>query len=192
MIKIENKDYIKSKWSGGTTTQLLIWPPEGDYVSRNFKFRLSSATIEEEESVFTKLPGIQRYLSVLEGKIELTIFEDEQMKKESLNPFEVFSFWGDQKVKSKGKARDFNLMVQNGNGKLEGLIVQKKEVLQSAPGCFFLYLEQGKIVVEKLDSNEEPQELNSKESLYELSQEQTSYLITPDRVAKLMIAWIEV
>lgn len=192
MTKIENKDYQQSKWSGGTTTQLLIWPPKSDYKTRKFKFRISSATIEDEQSEFTKLPGVYRYLSVLAGELELTITEAKNSYKKSLNPFKIFSFWGDQEVSSKGKVRDFNLMLQQCNGKLEAKKIQKREVLESPPGCFFLYLDEGKVSVEKLDSNQGIQELESKDSLYEISQEHRSYVITSDLEAKIMVAWIEI
>ena len=192
MTKIEEKDYKKSKWSGGTTTQLLIWPPESDYKTREFQFRISSATIEEEHSVFTKLPGIYRYLSVLEGKLELTLEKNNKIHQEILNPFDVFTFWGDQEVKSKGKVRDFNLMLQQCKGKLEAIKMEERQVLHSASGCFFLYLEQGNVVVEKLDSEERPLELKAKESFYEFTQELRSYVITPTAEAKMMMAWIEI
>ncbi len=192
MTKIEEKDYKKSKWSGGTTTQLLIWPPESDYKTREFQFRISSATIEEEHSVFTKLPGIYRYLSVLEGKLELTLEKNNKIHQEILNPFDVFTFWGDQEVKSKGKVRDFNLMLQQCKGKLEAIKMEERQVLHSASGCFFLYLEQGNVVVEKLDSEERPLELKAKESFYEFTQELRSYVITPTAEAKIMMAWIEI
>jgi len=192
MTKIEEKDYQESKWSGGTTTQLLIWPAESDYKTRKFQFRISSAIIEDEHSVFTQLPGIYRYLSILEGKLELTLEKNNKIHQEILNPFDVFTFWGDQEVKSKGKVRDFNLMLQQCKGKLKAVTVEKRQVLQSAPGCFFLYLEQGNVVVEKLDSVERPLELKAKESFYELSQESRSYVVTSTSDAKIMIAWIEV
>ena len=192
MTKIEEKDYKKSKWSGGTTTQLLIWPPESDYKTREFQFRISSATIEEEHSVFTKLPGIYRYLSVLEGKLELAVEKNHQIHHESLNLFDVFAFWGDQEVKSKGKVRDFNLMLQQCKGKLEAIKMEERQVLHSASGCFFLYLEQGNVVVEKLDSEERPLELKAKESFYEFTQELRSYVITPTAEAKIMMAWIQI
>ena len=192
MTKIEEKDYQESKWSGGTTTQLLIWPPESDYKTREFQFRISSATIEEEHSVFTKLPGIYRYLSVLEGKLELAVEKSHQIHHEILNPFDILAFWGDQEVKSKGKVRDFNLMLQQCKGKLQAMRMEERQVLHSAPGCFFLYLVQGNVVVEKLDSEEGPLELKAKESFYEFTQELRSYVITPTAEAKIMIAWIEV
>lgn len=59
-IKVITKEQQKtSTWSGGTTTQLAIYPEDADYGKRNFTWRLSSATVEAEESVFTSLPGIK-------------------------------------------------------------------------------------------------------------------------------------
>ena len=40
-------------WTGGTTTQLAIWPEEADYASRRFDWRVSSARVEQEKSDFT-------------------------------------------------------------------------------------------------------------------------------------------
>lgn len=37
-------EYITTAWSGGKTTQMFIYPEESDFSTRNFKFRLSSAT----------------------------------------------------------------------------------------------------------------------------------------------------
>jgi len=59
-------------WSGGTTTQLCIYPYAATYTGRDFIFRISTATIESEESVFTKLPGYTRILMLLEGHTSAT------------------------------------------------------------------------------------------------------------------------
>ena len=40
------KDYKVSKWSGGDTTELYLYPENGDYRSGNFQLRISSATVE--------------------------------------------------------------------------------------------------------------------------------------------------
>ena len=55
-----------AKWSGGLTTELFIYPEGSAYSERNFDFRLSTATVEIETSVFTPLPHVQRTLMVLE------------------------------------------------------------------------------------------------------------------------------
>ena len=191
MVKLEPKDYERSRWSGGTTTQLMIWPPGGSYQSRTFEFRISSATIEDEKSEFTVLPGIYRRLSLLEGSLELFIDDGKCCQIKSLLPFELVSFWGDWKVESAGKVRDFNLMLKNRAGTLEGIYLQKKEVIVSLPGCFFIFVESGEVLVERLDGKEETQKLSPQESMYEIDQVRRTYLITPEYHAKLMLVRVE-
>ena len=57
-----------SSWSGGTTTELSIAPENGNYQSRDFLWRLSSATVELEESTFTSLPDFDRIILTLDVK----------------------------------------------------------------------------------------------------------------------------
>ena len=49
------------------TTELSIAPENGNYQSRDFLWRLSSATVELEESTFTSLPDFDRIILTLEG-----------------------------------------------------------------------------------------------------------------------------
>jgi hypothetical protein len=102
---------VTGVWSGGTTTQLAIWPPEADYKSRDFKWRISTARVEQEESVFTPLPGFQRHLMLLKGSIRL---EHENHGEVTLNAFEQSDFDGSWRTVSKGKCTDFNLMLAEG------------------------------------------------------------------------------
>ena len=100
------KHFQTSQWSGGSTTQLYIFPPIATYVERNFELRISTAKVAEE-STFTSLPGIDRKLMVLEGAI--TITHDGQHSKH-LKPFEVDEFSGDWKTTAIGICTDFNVM----------------------------------------------------------------------------------
>ena len=43
-------NYIISKWSGGTNTQVAIAPEGAVYADRDFLWRLSSARVELEHS----------------------------------------------------------------------------------------------------------------------------------------------
>lgn len=108
-------DFQTTNWSGGKTTELYISPENSSYAERNFDFRISRAVVEVEASVFTKLPGVIRYLSILEGALTLQINEDPTL---ALKPYEICQFQGDWDVKSFGKAMDFNLMIQRGTGQL--------------------------------------------------------------------------
>ena len=66
------EDYVCSVWSGGTTTQLLIAPEGAHYAARDFLWRVSSATVELDESDFTPLPEYERLIATLQGGITLT------------------------------------------------------------------------------------------------------------------------
>jgi len=117
-INIVRKNDLKtSKWSGGTTTQLMIYPQDSLYSERNFKWRLSSAKVDVEESIFTSLPEIWRIIMVIEGELKL---EHKGHHKASLKPFQQDSFSGGYETRSFGKVTDFNLMMGKGcNGAIE-------------------------------------------------------------------------
>jgi environmental stress-induced protein Ves len=105
LIKKENQTV--SKWSGGTTTQLFIYPPEALYTDRDFLFRISTATVETETSTFTSLAGYQRILIILKGALEIT--HAGQYTK-TLNTFDTDLFDGGWETSAKGKVTDFNIM----------------------------------------------------------------------------------
>lgn len=107
----KKEDYEVSQWSGGTTTQMYIYPENGDYAKRQFQVRISSATVEDESSKFTSLPGVQRYLMTLDGELKLV---HEGKYEKSMHPYEVERFPGDWETSSYGKVRDFNLMLKEG------------------------------------------------------------------------------
>ncbi len=111
--KIEN--FVQSRWSGGVTTQLYIYPENSSYSARDFNFRISIATSEIEKSQFTHLPNIKRYLSILKGRLELT---HEDGDKKILEPYEIYCFDGGIPIEAKGVVKDFNLMLKNCDGEL--------------------------------------------------------------------------
>ncbi|MDO5115094.1 MAG: HutD family protein [Synergistaceae bacterium] len=138
-IEIKRKDELtQKKWSGGVTTQLAIWPREADYAARSFDWRVSTAVIEEDSSIFTPLPGIHRHLMLLKGGIELT-----HKGKESrlmLPLADVEEFEGDWETSSAGRCVDFNLMTAEGyGGKLSALAANKKITLPTprASACWY-------------------------------------------------------
>ncbi len=98
---------ITSTWSGGTTTQLLILPEGSDYAKRTFDFRISTATIEVEESTFSDLTGYKRHLIALTRGI--TLFQN-QSAAIVLEPLTCFTFNGGDATKSVGTTTDFNVM----------------------------------------------------------------------------------
>lgn len=96
-----------SQWSGGTTAQIAIYPESSEYEKRNFQWRISSATVEQDETTFTSLPDFERILMVLEGEVILS-FEGERITR--LSQFQQDRFSGRSKTKSYGKIQDFNLI----------------------------------------------------------------------------------
>ncbi len=114
MFKIlRESDRKISNWSGGVTKELYIYPKNGNYQSRDFKFRISIATTELESSTFTKLENTNRVISILAGHMEL---EHKNHHSISLDKYQIDRFKGHWDTFSKGKVTDFNLMVKNGNG----------------------------------------------------------------------------
>ena len=109
--KLTDTSYAVSAWSGGTTTQLAIFPPEAKYADRDFLWRVSSATVDLEESDFTALPDYDRLIATLQGEIVLTHNGGAPLK---LHPFEVHTFSGADATHSVGRCTDFNLMLRRG------------------------------------------------------------------------------
>lgn len=110
--KIIRKNVINTGlWSGGSTSQLYMYPENGDYGTRNFQWRISTATVEVEKSNFTKLPGVNRILMILDGQLAL---EHRGHHKINLKPLEQDYFQGDWETTSFGRVTDFNLMFKEG------------------------------------------------------------------------------
>ena len=145
-----NKDnFITSNWSGGSTRQLYIFPPNSTYANRDFSIRISSAKVEVKESVFTPLPGVSRKLMVLEGNLNIN---HENHHSIDLAPFEIDSFLGDWKTTSVGICTDFNVMTQgNLKSELTSVVLpsnRKQELkINRSWSSVFIYLHSGNIEI---------------------------------------------
>lgn len=104
--KITPEDWKTSLWSGGKTNEIVLFPADGDYSLRRFSWRISSATVDNEESDFTPLPGFSRFISTLDQPITLT-HDDSSFV---LYPGAVHFFSGAEFTHSVGKCSDFNLI----------------------------------------------------------------------------------
>jgi len=124
--KVIQKSALKTiKWSGGTSTELFIYPENADFKKGDFCFRLSTATVEVDESVFTSLPNTRRTLMVLNGVLEL---EHEDQHNATLNKFEQDTFNGGWNTKSFGQCVDLNLMTKsNCKGTLSAIFIENEE-----------------------------------------------------------------
>ena len=101
------QELTTSRWSGGTATQLAIYPHGTTLQERNFLFRISTARVEAETSTFTRLPGVRRVIMILDGQLEL---KHVGHYSKTLQKYETDVFSGDWETISRGKVTDFNLM----------------------------------------------------------------------------------
>lgn len=128
---LKEQEYQTTDWSGGKTTQIYIYPADADYAARKFMARISSATVELPESHFTKLEGVERWLTILDGEMKLT---HTGIRELDMKPYEVDQFMGDWDTMSVGKVRDFNLMLKDGaKGKMECAQAAPQEKITLSP-----------------------------------------------------------
>ena len=134
--KLTDTSYVVSAWSGGTTTQLAIYPENAVYGERDFLWRVSSALVELEESDFTPLPDYDRLIATLEGEIVLSHNGGAPLR---LRPLEVHAFSGADATHSVGRCRDFNLMLRRGraSGTMEPLRLTEAPTRLHAGGSEF-------------------------------------------------------
>ncbi len=160
---LRERDYVISRWSGGSTTQLAISPDDALYADRRFLWRVSSAAVELEESDFTALPEYWRLIATLEGEIALRHNGGEALR---LRPLEVHGFDGAWATRSAGRCRDFNLMLRKGKaeGEMEALPLEESRTLPGDPrgGEQLLFCVRGRC---RIESGEDRADLPPGESL---------------------------
>lgn len=133
-IKIyTEKDHRTSSWAGGETTELWLFPQDGDYASRNFRARISSATVRLKESDFTALPGVVRYITPLSGKFTLSHPDGRTI---SMSPLDrPYRFDGDVATHCSGMATDFNLMLKGVEGRMT--VLRGRQTVERGICCVY-------------------------------------------------------
>ena len=116
ILHLTEKDYKVGLWSGGSTTELFIWPGGADYARREFTLRVSSARVDLEESDFTPLMGVTRYITPLTGGFTLTHPGCDPVVMGPMD--EPYRFSGEIPTHCVGKATDFNLMLKGTDGEM--------------------------------------------------------------------------
>lgn len=112
---IDRKMHKHSEWSGGTSTELYIFPEDADYLERHFLWRVSCANVETEKTNFTPLYGVKRWLMPLEAPLMLMHKNDlKPLYDISVKPYEAHCFRGEWETVGYGKTKDFNLMLKEG------------------------------------------------------------------------------
>jgi environmental stress-induced protein Ves len=154
---IKANKFQTTRWSGGTTTELFIYPANANYIERNFDFRISTATVEVEESTFTELLGYARKLMVLDGETTLT---HENKYTKTLSKFLVDEFEGGCKTTSKGCCTDFNVMTRAPfRSELKGMRVEAESEISISPKpnsrWLFLYVYLGSMSISGLNLKSE-------------------------------------
>lgn len=136
---IDRSEIIESKWGGGVTYQLFISPNGASYAERRFESRISTAVVELEESSFTALPGVTRFLTPLcEEGFELS-FNGGGFKK---LPFGgVLCFEGGENVVCRGSGQDLNLMLKGRRGDMRCVYCGEGFSLPEAEFVFVYALE---------------------------------------------------
>jgi len=116
VFHLTEKDYKVGQWSGGSTTELFIFPEGSDYAKREFTLRVSSARVDLEESDFTPLHGVTRYITPLTGGFTLTHPGTEPVTMAPMA--EPYRFSGEVPTHCVGRAVDFNLMLKGAEGEM--------------------------------------------------------------------------
>jgi len=131
---IKRSDTKVSGWSGGTTTEWFIWPSDAQYSKRDFQCRISTAKVELAESLFTPLPGVDRFIAPLDGNLTLT--HNSQVTL-TLHSLQVHEFPGDWQTMSRGQTQDLNLMLRGVQGQMVHLI-QPQDFIAGGQGKVIL------------------------------------------------------
>lgn len=141
-------DFLISDWSGGTTTQLFIFPEGATLTGRNFDWRISSAVVETEESAFTHFDGYERILIPLKGKLEMEHETPGGVLQQNVNQFELARFNGSWATKGKGKLTDFNLIFKPSyNPKVQIFYFAEETALDLDETTTVLFLPAGSFII---------------------------------------------
>ncbi|WP_430403407.1 HutD family protein [Fluviicola sp.] len=141
-------DFLISNWSGGTTAQLFIFPEGTTLEERNFDWRISSASVEVEESEFTSFDGYERILIPLSGKLEMEHQTPNGVIQQNVNEFELARFNGSWPTKGKGKLKDFNLIFKpNYHPKVQVAYFSEDTTLDLETITSILFLQSGSFVL---------------------------------------------
>lgn len=109
----------KTSWPGGTTSQLFILPGDADLGKRDFTFRVSTASVDVEESTFTPFEGFDRIIMTIDNDLAL-------------------SHGGGAETRSRGKVRDFNCIMDRKacRGETMAMTLAKGSVLYPRKGNY--------------------------------------------------------
>lgn len=140
---IKKRSIVPSQWSGGATYEYLIYPSTSTYTARDFDFRISSASIDDVPSVFTKFNGYQRYLVMLDGSLDCVHNE----VKEQYAQHALFSFKSSDVIASYTTGNDFNLMIRDDIA-AEVRVCDSLDVVKTSRFCMLYALQEGAVFIQ--------------------------------------------
>lgn len=110
---VKKEEFITTKWAGGETTQLAIYPEDSVFLHKDFLWRISSATFTSTESRFSDFTGYQRYILPLKGELFL---KHNRLYNRNLKEYDVEYFDGAWETSSKNSIDliDYNFIVKSG------------------------------------------------------------------------------
>ncbi|WMJ76875.1 MULTISPECIES: HutD family protein [unclassified Sedimentibacter] len=125
---IKKENFVTTKWAGGETTQLAIYPYDSVFSNKDFLWRISSATFTSTESTFSDFTGYQRYILPLNGELSL---KHSRLYDRSLRKYDVEYFDGSWNTFSKNTldCRDYNFIVKSGFLSKMQILNEKEEYL---------------------------------------------------------------
>ena len=134
------KEDESTSWAGGTTSQLFLLPVDADPGKRDFLFRVSTASVDVEESTFTSFEGFDRIIMTLDGDLTLSHDGGEEI---NLKKFEPHLFDGGAQTRSRGMVHDFNCIMDRKTcrGETTAMTLSKGSVLHPRKGNYGAGLE---------------------------------------------------
>ena len=84
LIQIKPEDFKVTAWSGGITEEIWIDPLEANFSKRDFICRISTAVVEADQSIFTKLSDYNRFIDTILQHILMNIIYETETSKSSL------------------------------------------------------------------------------------------------------------
>lgn len=150
MQLINPDQYRRMAWKNGlgVTTEIARSPADGE----SFDWRVSIASVERD-GPFSRFPGLDRILLVLEGP---GLFLEQHGLGTRLAPLEPFAFSGDEATIGRlisGPIRDFNVITRRGvtRARLEVLQGGQATVVNAGNGRALLYCHAGASTVVSSD-----------------------------------------
>lgn len=134
-------------WSSGTSSEVYIYPDTSNFNSLDFDLRISIATVEQDNSIFTPLNGVSRILCPVEGSQHLF---HENHHEVLLKPFDQDFFSGDWNTKCIGTSINLNVMHRTGKASIRHMSINKASKYTIVPSgtVDLIFIAKGQAIVD--------------------------------------------